>query len=97
MKHILENGKLTIFLVGELNSYSSEDVEREIEDIVSSNSFNAIALNMEGLNYISSAGIRIVVRLKQQYDDTSLVRVPKGIYEIFEMVGLTNMIKVEKI
>lgn len=97
MKHILENEKLTLFLEGELNSYNSESVEEEIEDIVKGNSFNSLALDMANLNYISSAGIRIVVRLKQNYDDTSLVNVPKSISDIFEMVGLPNMIKIEKL
>lgn len=96
MKHNLENEKLTLFLEGELNSYNSEAIEEEIENIIKDNSFNSIVLDMGALNYISSAGIRIVVRLKQNYDDTSLVNVPKSIFDIFEMVGLPNMIKIEK-
>ena len=52
---------------------------------------------MEKLNYISSAGIRIIVRLKQQFDDLSIVKVPKDIFDIFEMVGLQNMFKIEKL
>lgn len=97
MEHNLTNDKLTIFLKGELNSYNSEEVEEEIEELIKNNSFNAIVLDMKALDYISSAGIRIIVRLKQQYDDTSLVNVPSSINDIFEMVGLNKMIKIEKI
>ena len=97
MEHSLTNDKLTIFLKGELNSYNSEEVEEEIEELIKNNSFNAIVLDMKALDYISSAGIRIIVRLKQQYDDTSLVNVPSSINDIFEMVGLNKMIKIEKI
>ena len=97
MKHSVENNKLTLFLEGELNSFNSEDVEKEIETIINANSFEAIVVDLEKVSYISSAGIRIIVRLKQRYDDTSLVKVPGSIYDIFEMVGLPNMISIKKL
>lgn len=97
MKSNVENEVLTIYLEGELNSYNSESVEKEIEEITSKNQFNAVVLDLEKVDYVSSAGIRIIVRLKQQFDDTTLVKVPKNIFEIFEMVGLQNMFKIEKL
>lgn len=97
MKNVIENETLTIFLEGELNSYNSEEVEKEIEAIVSKKGFKAIKLDLRELRYISSAGLRIIVRLKQQYDDTTLVNVPKGVYDIFEMVGFTNLFTIERI
>ena len=97
MKHSLENEKLTIFLEGELNSYNSEEVEKEIESIVKSNNFKSIDLDLENLRYISSAGLRIIVRLKQQYDNTVLKKVPSGVYDIFDMVGFQNIIEIERL
>jgi hypothetical protein len=35
--------------------------------------------------------------LKQQYDDTSLVNVPKDIYDVFAMVGFQNLMKIERL
>lgn len=97
MTHKVENETLTIFLEGELNSFNSEEVENKIEKIIAENSFKAIVLDLEHLNYISSAGLRIIVRLKQQYDDTSLVKVPSGVYDIFKMVGFQNLMKIEQL
>jgi len=97
MNSQLENGKLTLFLEGELNSYNSEDVEREIEKLVNENKFKSLVLDFEKLSYISSAGLRIVVRLKQRFDDTTLVNVPNGVYDIFEMVGFQNLLKIERL
>lgn len=96
MKHVLENDKLTFFLEGELNSSNAEDVEREIDDIISKNSFKGIVLNLEKLSYISSAGLRIIVRLKQLYDDVSIVKVNNDVYNIFEMVGFHKIIDIER-
>ena len=97
MKHTLENETLTIYLEGELNSYCSEEVEKEIGNIVSNNSFKSLVLDLENLKYISSAGLRIIVRLKQQFDDTSLVKVPQVVYDVFDMVGFQKMLKIERL
>lgn len=96
MKHTLENNTLTLYLEGELNSYTSKDVEKEIEDIMSRNTFNKVVLDLEKLTYISSAGLRIVVRIKKQCDDTVLVKVSDGVYDIFKMVGFDNIVKIER-
>ena len=51
---------------------------------------------MDNLAYISSTGLRIIVRIKQRYDDTILVKVPSGVYDVFDMVGFSNLIKIER-
>ena len=97
MKHTLENNTLTFYLEGELNSYTSKDVEKEIEEVMSKNTFNKVVLDLKDLSYISSAGLRIIVRIKQKCDDTSLVNTPSGVYDIFKMVGFHKVIKIEKL
>lgn len=97
MKHTIENGTLTFFLEGELNSSNSEEAEKEIESVMASSTYETIVLDLKDLKYTSSAGLRIIVRLKQQCDDTSLINVPKDIYSILEMVGFQNLLKIEKL
>ncbi|MBQ8142168.1 MAG: STAS domain-containing protein [Bacilli bacterium] len=97
MNHTFEDKKLTLFLEGELNSYNSEDVEKELESLVQVNHPTSVVLDLEKLHYISSAGLRIIVRLKQQIDDTTLVKVPGNVYEIFDMVGFQNVLKIERL
>ena len=96
MKFTQENDKLILFLEGELNSFTSEEVEKEIETIVKANSFKSIVLDLENLNYISSAGLRIIVRLKQQCDATSVRKPSKSVMDIFNMVGFGNLVKIEQ-
>ena len=97
MKHTLENNALTFYLEGELNSYTSKDVENEIEKVMSENAFDKVVLDLKDLRYISSAGLRIIVRIKQKCDDTSLVNTPSDVYDIFKMVGFHKVIKIEKL
>lgn len=97
MKNVIQNETLTIYFEGEVNSYNSEEVEKEVEEIVSKGGFKSIRLDLAELRYISSAGLRIIVRLKQQYNETTLVNVPRGVYDIFKMVGFTNMFTIERL
>ena len=95
MKSVIDNKTLTIFFEGELNSSNAEDIEKEIEELLSKGGFDGVKLDFNDLTYISSAGLRIIVRLKQQYDDTTLVNVSSDIYDIFKMVGFHNLLKIE--
>ncbi len=97
MKYNVESNILTIIMEGELNSFNSEDVEKEIDGVLSQNDVRSIIVDMGDLRYISSAGLRIIVRLKQSYDDTRLIRVPENIYSIFSMVGFQNIISIERL
>lgn len=98
MKHELKEKTLTLYFEGELNSFNSEDVENEIEKILNDNdNFKKLVLDLEKLRYISSAGLRIIVKLKQDNDDLKLVKVPEGVYDVFEMVGFQNIVEIEKL
>lgn len=97
MTHTLENKVLTIYLEGELNSFTSDGVEKEIEAILAKKGFDSIVLDVEKVNYISSAGLRIVSRLKQKYDALSLINMTDDVYDVFEMVGFVDEIDIKKL
>ena len=96
MKHTVEKETLTIFLEGELNSFTSDDADKEISELLKGQQYKAIRVDMGDLVYISSAGLRIIVRIKQQYDDVALINVPASVYEILTMVGFQNLMTIEQ-
>ena len=96
MKSNIENEVLTIFLEGEINSSNAEEVEQELEAILNKGGFKSVKIDFGDVNYVSSAGLRITVRVKQKYDVIALVNVPEEVFEIFEMVGFQNLFKIEK-
>ena len=97
MTHKLENGKLTIYLEGEINSFNSESIEKEIQSIIAPKGFGSLVLDVEKVRYISSAGLRIVSRLKQQYDDISLINMTDDVYDVFEMVGFVDEMEIKRL
>ena len=97
MEYNLENQTLTFFLKGEINSYNAEDLEKDLEKVLAKKGFKAVVLDLKDVCYISSAGLRIIVKLKQQYLDTSLVNVSDSVYHVLEMVGFENLVKITKL
>ena len=96
MNHNLTNDVLTIFLEGELNSTNAEAVGEEIDQIISSSTFKSLVLDFEKVSYISSAGLRVVLRLKQQFEDFSIINASLEVYDVFQMTGFTSMMSISK-
>ena len=96
MRFDLSDNLLTLFFEGELNSYNSDFVEKEIEDVLSANSFKTLNLDFAKLQYISSAGLRIVLKLKQRFDDTHVINAGLDVYDVLQMTGFTNIMDVKK-
>ena len=97
MKYELNDSVLTIFLEGELNSFSAEDVENEIDAIIKKSRYQSLVIDMAELRYISSAGIRIIVRLMQRNPEFSIAYRPDSIYNVFSMVGLSEITKITRL
>ena len=96
MNFKVENDTLTIYLEGRLNSYNAEEVEKEINSIIDGQKFTHLALDFNDLKYISSAGLRIIMALKQRFNDIVLKRVSNDIDDIFTMVGFHSIITIER-
>ena len=79
-----------------MNSYNAEAVEKEINAIVDAQKFAHLALDFNDLKYISSAGLRIIMALRQRYSDIVLKRVSNDINDIFTMVGFQSIIIIER-
>ena len=95
-EHSFSDGVLTIFLAGRIDSGNAAEVERCITAIREANPAAAIVLDCEKLEYISSAGLRVILRCKKSVADTTLVNVSPEVYEIFDMTGFTEMMDVRK-
>lgn len=96
MNSKFENDQLTIFLQGRIDSSNAAEVEAELTEIISQNGGSSLVVDVEGLEYISSAGLRIVLRLRKQFADMKVVNASSEVYDIFDMTGFTEMLTVEK-
>ena len=56
----------------------------------------SVVLDCDGLEYTTSAGLRVILRMKHAVDDTVLVNVHPELYSILDMTGFTDMMEVKK-
>ena len=96
----ISNHNLIISLSGRLDTITSPQLEEEINR----NSFDEIetvTLNMRALEYISSAGLRVVLKLHKkmtaQGGQLKLINVNDMIMEIFTMTGMDSFLEIEKL
>ena len=96
MKTSFENGILTVFLEGHIDSTNALSIEKEINDAIAQHSPASLVLDAERLEYISSAGLRVALKLRKRYADLSVINVSTSVYEILDMTGFTELMNVEK-
>lgn len=86
---------MLIKLSGRIDSSNANDVEKSINEQIGSFK-GELVLDAAGLDYISSAGLRVVLRLKKANSDTKVINCSSDVYEIFDMTGFSEMMEVSK-
>ncbi|MBR6934499.1 MAG: anti-sigma factor antagonist [Clostridia bacterium] len=96
MKYKENGSELTINFEGHIDSANAKEIEDEISAIKAKAHPEKLVIDCENLQYISSAGLRIVLRLMKEIKPISIVNVSSEVYEIFDMTGFTEMAEVHK-
>ncbi len=96
MKIVNENGTLTIFLCGKIDSANADATEKEVNALIEANSFDSLVFDVEELQYISSAGLRMLLRTRKSHPSLKIINASSEVYDILDMTGFTEMIPVEK-
>lgn len=91
-----KNDTLFIKLGERLETTNAEATENEINEARTQNPAGSVVLDAENLKYISSAGLRVILRLKKKEQDLKIINVSVEVYEIFDMTGFSEMITIEK-
>ena len=96
MNSKLENGVLTIYPEGRVDTNNANQVQEELNNILEANEYTGLVINMDRLDYISSAGLRVILKLKKNNDNLKLTEVIPEVYEVLETTGFTEMMDIEK-
>ena len=92
------NGQeLTINVKGRIDTITAPDFENEINEELGK--FNSLIINFSDLEYISSAGLRVLIatqkKLKPENIPMTIKNVNDTISEIFRMSGFDKILKIE--
>lgn len=86
---------MTIKLNGRIDSSNATETEAKINEQIGDYS-GELTLDASDLEYISSAGLRVVLRLKKANPSTRVINCNTEVYEIFDMTGFTEMMDISK-
>lgn len=84
-----------IILDGRIDSTNASLAEKQIFEGINAGA-EKIIIDAENLEFISSAGLRVILKLRKAYKDIEIVGVSPDVYDVFEMTGFTEMINVQK-
>ena len=87
---------LVLNFIGHIDSANAPAIEEECRRICSECAAESVTIDCEKLEYISSAGLRILLRMKKTVPKLNVVNVSSQVYEVFEMTGFTEMMDIQK-
>lgn len=91
-----DDNKIIMELSGRIDSNNAASVDAEIQKLVEGKAHVPVLIHADQLEYISSAGLRDLLRLMKTNPQITITGVSSDIYEIFDMTGFTQMMNVEK-
>ena len=92
----LSDGTLYLALIGRVDSTNAAAVEQEMNDCIKANEHTELVLDADKLEYISSAGLRIILRLLKSNPTLKMINASSEVYDILDMTGFAEMMTVEK-
>jgi Anti-anti-sigma regulatory factor (antagonist of anti-sigma factor) len=97
IKTKLENGKLIIFPEGRIDTTNAMEIEKEMFGLAYEHENTPIEVDAEKLEYISSSGLRVLMKLLRMKKDKIIIRnVSSDVYKIFEVTGFTELFHIRK-
>ena len=87
---------LYIAVEGRIDASNAPQAEEKIFAIKNDNPGKHTVVDADNLEYISSAGLRVILRLRKEEPTLAIINVAADVYDVFDMTGFTDMVTVEK-
>ena len=96
IEKILNGEAATLVVAGRLDTQTAPELEKEIDAIVSG--LKELTLDMAGLEYVSSAGLRVILKAQKIMNtqgSMKLTSVNDSIMEVFDITGFLDILTIE--
>jgi len=93
-KNVAENAVLT--LAGRLDTTTAPEFEAALEEVLGT--AKTLEINMENLEYVSSAGLRVILKAHKAMSakgSMKLTHVCDSIMEVFDITGFADFLQFE--
>ncbi len=93
--HTKNGNKVCIAVSGEIDTTNAHQFEAAVKELIEGTS--ELTFDMNGLEYISSAGLRVLLvaqKTMNKQGTMKLINVSKPIMEIFDITGFTDILTI---
>lgn len=83
-------------LTGRLDTVTAPELEAKLTELLPT--ADSLTFDLEGLEYISSAGLRVILKAQKALADKAglkLVHVPESVMEVFDITGFSDFLTIE--
>ena len=90
-----EGQRLEVILEGRLDTTTTPELENEIKDL---SSVNDLVFDFSKLEYISSAGLRVLLATQKEmnkHGKMTIKNVNKDVMEVFSITGFVDILHIE--
>lgn len=93
---VKENGKLTVSVVGKVDTSTAPDLEKAVFDHL--DGVTELVLDLNEMPYTSSAGLRTILKLQKamnQKGTMKVIHVCDEVMDVFELTGFSDFLTIE--
>ena len=86
----------TLVVTGRLDTQTAPELEKEVDGVVSE--VKELVFDMNGLEYVSSAGLRVILKAQKIMNtkgSMKLTGVNDSIMEVFDITGFLDILTIE--
>ena len=91
-----ENEKVTLTVSGRLDTTTAPELEAALDEVLENT--KELIFNLENLEYISSAGLRVILKAQKSMNtkgSMKLAGVNDSIVEVFDITGFLDILTIE--
>lgn len=91
-----ENEKVTLTVSGRLDTTTAPELEAALDEVLENT--KELIFNFENLEYISSAGLRVILKAQKSMNtkgSMKLTGVNDSIMEVFDITGFLDILTIE--
>ena len=92
----IENGKVLLTIEGRLDTTTAPELEKELDSSLVE--ATGLVFDMSKLEYISSAGLRVLLKAQKTMNvqgNMKVTNVNESIMEVFEITGFVDILTIE--
>jgi anti-sigma B factor antagonist len=96
IEKVLNGESVKIIITGRLDTQTAPELEKEIDAVI--DDLKELVFDMTGLEYISSAGLRVILKAQKIMNtkgSMKLIGVNDSIMEVFDITGFLDILTIE--